>query len=145
MPKKYMLDTNVFNRVVEGRFSIDDLPQDGEYFFTHAQMDEINNTPDKYKEKRGDLLQVFTEINPHKVPTESMVFGYSRFNEGKLGDSPVYQKILDFLDDKKKKDSNIFDALIGETSVVNKMTLITGDKDLAEIVTSLRGSVVKIK
>jgi len=42
----YMLDTCIFNFILDGRFTINDLPS-GKYHITHIQRDELNATPDE--------------------------------------------------------------------------------------------------
>jgi hypothetical protein len=48
-PKKlpYMLDTNIFNHILDGTIDISELTKlRGEFFVTHIQLDELNATPD---------------------------------------------------------------------------------------------------
>jgi hypothetical protein len=139
--KKYIVDTCIINRLVEGHLSVDELPKDGEYFSTHIQIDEINKTQDE--EKRARLFLTFAKQNDNIVPTKTTVCDVSRLDNCCLGDGAIYQKLKNILDRKNKnKKNNIQDALIAEIALVDGMTLITADWDLKEAVESMSGSVV---
>ncbi|MEQ1534054.1 MAG: hypothetical protein HOO97_07225 [Sideroxydans sp.] len=47
----YVVDTNIFNNLVDGVFRIEDLPSGGPFPATHVQIDELNNTKDAAKPK----------------------------------------------------------------------------------------------
>lgn len=129
----YVLDTNIFNWLIDGRIQPADLPVDGDYVATHVQIDELNKTGDA--DRRAMLFLKFAEIRPKVVPTESTVWDVSRWDQAKWGNGDVYQRLkaeLDILN--KAKPNNIFDALIAEVAIVNGYTLLTADSDLAKTV-----------
>lgn len=70
---RYVVDTNVFNRLVDGRIELATLPFDAELVATHVQIDEINRTTDT--ERRAQLFLQFAKIAPELLPTESGVWG----------------------------------------------------------------------
>lgn len=137
----FILDTNVFNHLVEGRISLEDLPQDFPVFVSHLQFDEISKCGDVEKRKK---MQAHLKAIPDEiVATHSFVLGVSRLDQAALGDGEIFQKILDFLKTKNKKriNANINDALIGELAIDGGYVLITNDGDLKEAVEMLGGCV----
>ncbi len=128
----YILDTNIFNKLVDGKFSINNLPSNCSFVATHIQIDEINNT--KNAERRAQLFLMFAQIRPEILPTESFVFDKSRWDQGKWGDGLTFEKLKTDLDSlNKSKSNNIQDALIAEVALINGITLLTGDGDLADV------------
>ena len=139
MNMAYLLDTNIFNQLVDGRISLAELPNDSQLLATYLQMQEIGNT--KRQERREELLRKFHEINPQTVPVETSLWGVTPFGEGKYGgDSDLFNSLLVELDSKNNgKKNNYADALIAEVTIVNSHTLITADQDLANLVESRDG------
>jgi len=158
----YMLDTNVFNHVLDGRINIDDL--DGLTFAaTHIQSDELRNTKDEIR--RAKLLGIFSRLIEHPeptntfvagvsvaggarvgsggmVPTESAIWGVSRWGEAKWGvGDGIFTGMRQELDALNKgKRNNVHDALIAETAIRNNFILITSDSDLFLIATKYGGA-----
>lgn len=140
-----MLDTNIFDRLAKGQLDICKLPNDGEFYATSVQIQELNKTDDV--DLRTILNDKFSELGPTLDQIQTTLWGFSGWGQG--GWSAVgeyFEKIKSFLDlANKKKRSNTADALIGEVSLVNNHTLITTDKDLAAAVEVHGGKVFKIK
>ena len=132
-----MFDTVAFNRVVE--YDVFDSLYNKKLliYATHAQRDEINNT--KNLEKKSQLLRVFCEI-PKIIPTESAVWNLSRWNEAKWSSDDLYEKFKAELDCIKEKFNNDYDALIADTSIKNRFTLVTDDKNLCETTRKFGGN-----
>jgi predicted nucleic acid-binding protein len=130
---KYILDTNIFNRLVDGNFLLNELPPDTEFVATHIQIDELNKTKDT--EKRAKLFLRFVETTAAVVPTESFTIGISRIGHAKINkEDNLAQHIKNELDGLNKvKPNNIQDALIAEVAAVNNFILVTADYDLAQI------------
>lgn len=130
---KYILDTNIFNKLVDGSLLPDDLPSDGQFVATHIQIDELNNTANN--ERRAKLFLMFAKISPMMIPTESFILGVSRLDEAKLSDGDFFESFkgeFDLLN--RGKANNIQDTLIAEVAAVNSFTLLTSDHDLAAMV-----------
>lgn len=136
-----MFDTVIFNRIVDGFLDVSVLIGKVDVYVTHIQRDELNATSNA---KRRELLQkTFHEVSAKTVPTESAIFGVSRFDEARFGaEDGLYLKIKVVLDAKKLKQNNIQDALIAETAIVNGFTLVTDDRHLAEIVQTHCGKAI---
>lgn len=135
---RYIVDTSIINKLVNGSIGVDELPGDGEFAATHIQIDEINKTKDT--ERRARLFLMFSKMIDDIVPTESIVFGTTRFDEGKFGDGETFLKTKNLLDSKnlnKNGKSNINDALITEVAKKNNYTLITADYHMYETAKAL--------
>lgn len=141
--KRYMFDTNVFNRFLDDDFDVELLAGEGKYYVTHVQLDEIKNT--KNSTRREKLLAIFASIPQDHIPTESAIWGISNWGEAKWSDNNgLYEKILQALNERNKgKANNRQDALIAETAVKNDLTLVTRDSDLDSVVSQLGGSVMQ--
>src|SRR2546423_13849036 len=81
---RYVVDTNIFNRLADGRISRDHLPKDAEFVATHVQLDEIHRTPDGAR--RELLLSTFSLHQPKSDPTERFVLNVLRLDNAKLSD-----------------------------------------------------------
>jgi hypothetical protein len=140
----YVVDTNIFNKLVDGVICAEDLPSDGPYISTHVQIDEINNTKDS--ERRARLFLMFAEVRPQVVPTESFVWDVSRWDQGKWSDGVLFEKLKQDLDAlNKSKANNARDVLIAEVAIVNGFTLLTADSDLSVVVKNHGGQVAFFK
>jgi predicted nucleic acid-binding protein len=130
---KYIFDTNIFNRLVDGTFLLKELPSDAEFAATHIQIDELNKTKDT--ERRAKFFFRFAETAPAFVPTESFAIGISRLEQAKGSKvDNLAQQIRNDLDGlNKSKPNNIQDALIAEVAAANNFTLVTADYDLAQV------------
>ena len=73
----YMFDTNAFNDILDGKIDLASLPTDARYVVTHVQLDELNATKDDAA--RNCFLNVFELVGADSLPTESMVWGVSRW------------------------------------------------------------------
>jgi predicted nucleic acid-binding protein len=136
-----MLDTNIFNKVLDGQVGVDIFSKCSIYI-THVQHDELEAT--KKDLRRKQLLEIFNLIEKKKIPTESGIFGVSRFDEAKFSDGKLYEQIKKKLDAVKKKPNNIQDALIAETAIEKSLILITTDRALQEIVCKLNGKAMSL-
>jgi predicted nucleic acid-binding protein len=137
---KYMLDTNIFNSLLDESTILENLPKDGQFIATAMQIWEISQT--KNELKRQKLLDKFYEVGPEKVPTVSALWGVTSWNEGCYGAGEHYQVILEKLNSKNKsKKNNHIDALIAETAMSLNAVLITSDKDLCSVISNLGGLV----
>lgn len=73
-----MFDTNIFNRVLDAGINMSHLPK-AQYYITHLQYYEIENTKDKTR--RRDLLGILQTVSNKEYPTESGIFDVSKFDE----------------------------------------------------------------
>lgn len=157
-----MLDTNVFNHVLDGKIGLASL-EGRRLIATHIQRDEINNT--KNEARRKALYSVFEFLTENMVPTtsavagisvagsccassdgvvptESAVWDISRWGQAKWGaNDDIFEGMRQELDAlNKEKKNNAQDILIAETSIRNGWVLITSDTDLFAVVTKYGGA-----
>jgi predicted nucleic acid-binding protein len=126
---RYVVDTCVFNWIVDSKISRNMLPLNGTFGITQIQVDEINKTKDE--ERRARLLLAQASLHCELLPTEFFVEGISRSEYAKESDGRLYASLkaeLDKLNGAKK--SNGRDALIAEAAIANGHVLLTADADL---------------
>jgi len=133
--KQYMLDTMIFNRILDHDLDIHFFKRkDIQVFTTHVQRDEINKT--KNEMRRKELRSVFRELE-NSVPTESALWDKSNWGESKWSADNLVEKILEELNKKDKRKSNPRDALIADTAIKNNYILVTEDGPLYYVVTEI--------
>lgn len=130
-----MFDTNVFNHILDCEIQLEKIPSEWKVYGTHIQRDEINQTPENYKDRREALLEIFDNRLDVSLPTESAVWDVSSWGDCKWGneEDSLYEVILDDLNKLNKRSSNAQDALIAETAIKNDLVLVTNDKNLKEV------------
>lgn len=138
--QSYMFDTNIFNHILDGEVDLSGFVGRAKFYATHVQIDELNKTSNDGR--RAALLRVFQEVSSIPVPTESAVWGVSKWNQCKWTPSDnLYQPIKSKLDQlNKNKPNNVEDALIAETAIKNGFTLVTHDCDLFRVTTEFGGA-----
>ncbi len=138
-----MLDTNIFNQLLDGRISVVDLPSDGRLIATFIQLQEIRNT--KSQSRRIELEEIFVEIDPKTVPVETSLWNVTPWGQGSYGGpSEIFASLLAELDAMNTaKNNNYADVLIAEVVLVNNYTLVTADQDLANLIESRGGQLVR--
>ncbi len=164
----FMFDTNVFNRVVEGRLSIQEARRAGALLATHVQRDELAKTSNP--DKRTALLEIFHEttnsVEPtaslsldtsrldeaklasdHIVPTSSAIWDASAWDEASWGDEDgIFEAIKAYLDSlNRAKRSNIQDVLIAETAIKVRAVLVTDDADLRTTTERFGGKAMSVE
>jgi predicted nucleic acid-binding protein len=162
MSARYMLDTNVFNHVLDGRLDAT-LLEGRSLFVTHIQHDEIQSTKDE--SRRGALMKIFDNVLQVQAPTSTMVAGVSvaggacasaegvlatesnvggisRWGQAKWGTKDnIFEDMRRDLDALNKgKKNNAQDILIAETALRNKLVLVTSDVDLFQIMSKYGGA-----
>ena len=159
-----MFDTVAFNRILDGSVSLGQLKPGVVIYATHIQEDELNNTAEPAR--RSNLQRIFREFvgretsteslilgasklgkaklsGEGKISTETSVWGISRWGEGKwAAEGGLYASTKARLDELKKKENNIQDALIAETAIVKKLCLVTDDKTLVSVTKEYGGQVL---
>jgi predicted nucleic acid-binding protein len=140
----YMFDTNIFNYVIDGEVDVSSLVGGPALYATHIQVDELERTPDK--QRKAQLKQLFSEIPQEPVPTESGVYGTSRWDKFKYGNGELRSKLEKRLKELGGQDkSNVRDALIAETAIERGLGLVTHDRNLFLAVTESKGAACNLK
>jgi hypothetical protein len=144
----FILDTKVFNAVVDGELELSAF-RGRTVYVAHTQLDELENTPNL--ERRRALLEVFKSIDAQELPTASMVWGVSRWSKSSWSEGDLFRKLHDAVcaaDASRKKkvgaENQIRDALLGETAIHRDVFLVTDDSGLREAVLAYGGKVVSL-
>jgi predicted nucleic acid-binding protein len=144
--QSYMLDTNVFNGVLDGRALPPSLANQ-RLLVTGIQADELRAT--EKPERRASLLAICEEILPTSLPASSFAFGIegAGFGQAYWNDgSGNFEKMLTRLrqlDPKNKSAQNqMRDILIAETAIKNEATLVSGDSNLRQVVSEFGGNAI---
>lgn len=143
----YMLDTNLFNYVLDGKLSVQPL-RGRHLVVTHIQHDELSAAKGH---RADDLREVIKAIAPEQIATELAVWDVSAWDQSKYSaEDGVLEKMLARLREldaaSGKRSRNPFnqdrDALIAETTVKNSLTLISGDANLRQVTMEFGGSAI---
>jgi hypothetical protein len=151
-----MLDTNIFNHLLDGKISSAALA--GRHLLViGVQRDELGKTRDP--ERRAALIAKFEAINPTVILASSFAldiegagFGQAYWNDGSGNFEKMRSRLreLDFQQKKKPvpldQAGNIMidlnqerDILIAETAIKNRAILVTGDRNLRQVVSEFGG------
>jgi hypothetical protein len=143
-----MLDTNVFNHVLDGRISLSSL-EGRRLLVTGVQVSELRAT--RSTDKRAALLATFEEIQPTQALAESFCWGIegAGFDQANWNDgSGNFDKMLarlQHLDTKTKEKLNqVRDILIAETAIKSGAILVSGDSNLRQVVSEFGGDAIDL-
>lgn len=129
---RYMLDTNIFNRILDGKFALSALPTGSSFVATEVQIEELKCTSNQVR--RTKLLEVFEEIAPDIVPASfSLDIAGAGLDQGALSNGDDAQRLRTALEALKPKLNNWHDSLIAEAAFIRGYGLITADRNLATI------------
>jgi hypothetical protein len=70
--KRYLLDSNIFDAILDQNLSIEALQRSGRFVVTQVQQSEIRNIPNEGR--RIKLLQVLQLLDPEKLPLDSGIW-----------------------------------------------------------------------
>ena len=59
---KYILDTNIFDYLLDNRIEISNLKNIGEFYSTNVQLSEIKNITNE--QRKNELLEIYKHLNP---------------------------------------------------------------------------------
>jgi predicted nucleic acid-binding protein len=143
----YMLDTNIFNNLLDGKYPRSILAG-RRLMITRVQSAELRKT--KNALRRVELLTQLDELNPEVVLAESAAFdvegagwGQAKWNDG----TGLFQKLQERLQalDRRKRPTllnQVRDILIAEAAIENRAILLTGDRNLRMVVEEFGGRTV---
>ena len=137
---KYVVDTCVINWLLDRKIAREDLPPNGDFLVTYVQVEELNRTAGETR--RLQLFLLFAMLHAEIVITETADWGVAPFGMFKLGTGQHFESLRRELDARVARASNKGDALIAEVALANGHTLLTADRNLAEVVKA-HGGLVK--
>lgn len=145
LPGRYMLDTNVFNLLLDGRYTLPDTPDAG-WTATHVQRDELAAT--RNKARKEALLGAMSEVVTELAPTASFAIGVSAIGRAGINDgSGLFQRMqlrlieLDRGKGERRPVNQVRDILIAETALKAGACLVTADRNLAQVMEEFGGRV----
>lgn len=144
-----MLDTNVFNDLLDGKIPSASLVG-CRLLVVGVQADELSRT--RNPKRRADLLANVKEVNAKTILASSFAFGIegAGFGQAYWNDgSGNFKKMCDRLrelDSRRKKGMRPLnqerDILIAETAIKNNAILVTGDRNLRQVVSEFGGRAI---
>jgi predicted nucleic acid-binding protein len=144
----YMLDTNVFNDLLDQKIS-PSLFVGYDVIATGVQLDELKAT--RRDERRTSLITVFNDVAPVTTPASSFAldiegagFGQAYWND-QTGRFEDMLASLQASDGKDKGKNQLRDILIAETAIKNGATLVTRDSNLRKVVVEFGGRAVSLE
>jgi predicted nucleic acid-binding protein len=144
----YMLDTNVFNHLLDQKISAS-LFAGHHVIAAGIQADELSATSND--DRRTFLLDVFKEVAPVHTLSSSFAFGIEGAGLGQAywnDGTEQFRKMLarlEMLDQKKYRHLNqTRDVLIAETAIKNGAILITGDTNLRQVMSEFGGRAISL-
>jgi predicted nucleic acid-binding protein len=147
----YMLDTNVFNELLDGHVSIDAF-RVRRLVATHVQLDELRAT--KNSKRAADLLSTFKEIAPRMGSTASAVWDVSNSDQSTWSaEDSVFENMLarlhqlnaDSCKTHRDPKNPTRDVLIAHTAININATLISDDAQLRELVSEFGGRAISVR
>jgi predicted nucleic acid-binding protein len=119
---KYLLDTSIVNKLVDGSIMPSELPQDGTIAASNIQLEEIRQTRDP--DRKSQLLSMFYGIVEEITPI------VPRADD----DGRVAADVRNELNARNNgKASNSNDAVLAELAMRQDYVLLTADLDLYEV------------
>ena len=119
---RYLLDTSVINKLIDGTIMPSELPRDGFLVASNIQLSEIGRTSDP--ERRSQLLAMLSDI-----VDEMTVIGSDPLEDGSSAES--LKRELDARNGGRASNRN--DALLAQFALRSGSVLLTADLDLYEV------------
>jgi predicted nucleic acid-binding protein len=129
----FLLDTNIFNRLVDDDVNLAALRGKGRIYVTHVQRDELAAT--RSKERAAALLATFDAIEQEKVSTSAAAWNVSKWDEAEWGDADgMFRPMMASLAKRNGgKRNNVQDVLLAVTAHAHHLTLVSEDADLRSV------------
>ncbi len=148
LDKPYMLDTNVFNHVLDGKIS-SSLLGGRRLLVTGVQASELRATRDAHK--RAALLAIFEEIQPTSTLAASFCWGVdgagfdqATWNDGSGNFDRMLARLQELDRRKKERLNQVRDTLIVGTALKNGATLVSGDSNLRQLICEFGGDAINL-
>lgn len=140
-PEAFMLDTQVFDRVLDGKVALAQAAN-RRLLVTGVQAAELRAIPDAYHSRRTDLLQTFEEIAPELCLAASFCLDIdgagmdqALWNDGTGRFDQMLARLKSL--DKKPASQHLNqtrDIIIAETAIKLSATLVSDDVALRQVV-----------
>jgi predicted nucleic acid-binding protein len=138
---RYILDTNIFNRIIDGEADRD-LFQGLALIGAYVQRLEIEGCPQE--SRKNELLTIFAEVTSAIELPFTTHWGDpwgGRWSDTDGLHEQIHAAVRK-LDKKKRCPNQERDAQIAETAIKGDFTLISEDKNLRDVVQSFGGKAI---
>lgn len=123
---KYMLDSNIYDYLLDNQVDIEKIKVLGDYYSTNVQFSEIRNI--RNEKRKEDLLKIYEQLEPKKILLRSGIWiDDLRWDDDQPWVDDIQEEAKNLLGNSKVKKP-WKDALIGEIAKVEKITLVSNDK-----------------
>lgn len=141
-----MLDTSIFNAVLEGKVSLAPLAG-SRLLVTHIQESELRAT--RNDQRRAELLALYHRIQPVPLVASSFAFDiegagfdHAEWNDGTGNFERMLARLQELEGKRKDIRNQLRDILIAETAIKNGAILVTRDANLRQVVSEFGGRTV---
>ena len=125
-----MLDTNIFDLLLDNNVNIQGLQKIGEYYTTNVQFSELSNI--SYQKRRSELLNLYNSLDQIKILLRTGIWlDKLRWDDDQIWIDDIQPEAQSLLGKASVKQPWM-DALIGEIAMVEKICVVTNDKDFAK-------------
>ena len=123
---KYILDTNIFDYLLDNRIEISNLKNIGEFYSTNVQLSEIKNITNE--QRKNELLEIYKHLNPQKLLLRSGIWIDKLYwDDDQIWIDDIQDEAISLLGNSQE-NKPWRDALIGEIVKFENMILVTNDK-----------------
>jgi rRNA-processing protein FCF1 len=139
-----MLDTCAINHIIEDKSKLSAvLNKNLNFFITYIQLDELDEMKVTWADKYSEAVRFLNMIQVKEEPSSVTVVSYWRLGKTKSGNGESYNHVLEYMKRKRKKN-HIHDAIIADSAIEYKMTLVTDDHLLTDAINSFGGKVITL-
>jgi predicted nucleic acid-binding protein len=141
--ERLLIDTNVFNHMLDRGVSAQELAERGDLFVTPVQRQELAATQNPAR--REELLRVFLSTPATEKPLQTAVWGFGSWGDGHAWgeEGEHYEGVkrdLESINRKQARSPGRFgDALTAEVALDLDCTLVTEDGSLGSVMKEKHG------
>lgn len=136
----YIVDSDIIERLVDGTINIEDLPSDLPFIASYTHLQKIRKIVDD--RRRAELLLRFSALEPKFEPAGPLDMNAPHWEQFKLRDGALLQKLKRDVEAIRGSEISLRRLLLAETAIEHKLTLLTYDDCLANVVQTHGGDAV---
>lgn len=97
-----------------------------------------------WTDKYSEAVKFLNMIQVKEEPSSVTVVSYWQLGKAKSGNGESYNRVLEYMERRRKKKIHIHDAIIADSAIEYKMTLVTNDALLIDAINSIGGTVITL-
>ena len=145
MEINYMLDTSAINHIIEDKSKLHIiLKKNVNLFITYIQISELDKMKVAWEGKYSEAKKFLSMIQIKEKPSSVAILGYWCLGKSKLSDGERYNLILKYMKSMRKQKNHIHDAIIADSAIEYKITLVTDDTLLIDATNSIGGEAITL-